>query len=140
MTWIFDPIVALVILLAIALILAVVSLTMRSRLRPLSAEARHRFVVGWNRIEARFLDSPANAVRDADSLIISLLRERGHSLEPNRLPAEVHQARREAATPRAEGPTEALRQAMLHYRRVVELMVGSKELRHKVRAGRPEVA
>src|ERR1051326_9592715 len=67
------------------------------RLAPLPEEVRHRFLLGWDRIAARFMYEPQWAVGEADSLVISLLSARGHPLDHSRLPREMQQARHNAA-------------------------------------------
>src|SRR3954469_9879490 len=47
-------------------------------LRDLTPEARTRYTAAWEEIQARFLDDPAGAVRDADTLVTELIAERGY--------------------------------------------------------------
>ena len=93
-------------------------------LMALSAESHDRYLAEWDRIEARFVEAPAEAVREADSLVMSMLRERRHPLEARSLPREVREARRDASARRGDS-TERMRLAMLHYRAVMEKMVGT---------------
>jgi len=94
-----------------------------AKLMPLSNDARDRYLVEWDRIETRFIDAPEEAVREADALVMSLLRERKHPLEEKRLPREMQDAHHDAT---AKGDrTEGMRQALLHYRVVMEKMVGA---------------
>ena len=109
----------------------------RPRLRPLSAESRERFIQEWDEIEAKFVDSPEQAVREAEALVMSVLRERGHPLTERDLPAEVQKAHRLAYTSRDK--TEAMRQAMLHYQALMERMIGA-EHRTRPEARKPEIA
>jgi hypothetical protein len=51
----------------------------RPQLRPLPAESRDRYVADWDEIETKFVDAPEQAVREAEALVMSMLRERGHS-------------------------------------------------------------
>lgn len=96
----------------------------RGGLAPLSNEARDRYITEWDRIEMRFVGAPREAVSEADALVIALLRERGHPLG-RRLPNELHTAREEASLRRGD-KTEGMRRAMLHYRSVVERMIGKR--------------
>ena len=73
----------------------------------------------------RFVDAPGEAVSEADALVIALLRERRHPLGSRHLPNEVHTAREEASLHRGD-KTEGMRRAMLHYRAVVEKMIGKR--------------
>jgi hypothetical protein len=90
---------------------------------PLAAESRDRYLTEWDRIETRFVDAPEEAVREADSVVMSVLRERRHPLETRRLPRDVEKARRDASRGRGDR-TEGMRRAMLRYRAVMEKMVG----------------
>src|ERR1700694_2860008 len=48
----------------------------RVDLLQLADDSRDRYLVDWDRIEMRFVDAPEEAVREADALVMSLLRER----------------------------------------------------------------
>jgi hypothetical protein len=111
------------------------------RVRPgdlvaLSDESRSRYIMEWDRIEARFVDAPEEAVREADSVVMSVMRERRHPLEERSLPKEIRVARRDATMGRGD-KTEGMRRAMLQYRSVMERMAGA---RSKERDGRREMA
>jgi len=113
--------------LVIVLILLFAGGGRRSRrvdLQPLSTESRDRYLTDWDRIEMRFVDAPEEAVREADALVMSVLRERRHPLETRMLPADVEAARKVASRGRGDR-TEGKRRAMLHYRAVMEKMVGT---------------
>jgi hypothetical protein len=100
------------------------------RLDPLPEDVRHRFVVGWERISARFLYEPQWAVGEADSLVMSLLSARGHPLDSARLPRAMQQARHDAAAAangRSSDRTEAMRQVLLRYRSVFDRMIGPRQ-------------
>ena len=112
------------------------------RLTPLPEQTRNRFEQGWERISALFLHEPQWAVGEADALVVSLLSARGHPLDQARLPREMQRARHDAAAAangRRRDRTEALRQVLLQYRKVVERMIGPKP-RHRATVGRREVA
>ena len=109
----------------------------RIDLVPLPDESRDRYLVEWDRIETRFVDSPGEAVREADALVMSLLRERRHPLETRRLPKDLRIARDDAAKEKGDR-TEGMRRAMLQYRAVMEKMVGVQV--RPDRAGRREMA
>ena len=91
-------------------------------LQPLSNESRDRYLTDWDRIEMRFVDAPEEAVREADAIVMSVLRERRHPLETRKLPDDVQAARKDASTERGDR-TEGMRRAMLRYRAVMEKMV-----------------
>ena len=133
----------LVTILVVALVIVVLLLLVRAagigrrrpRLRALPAESRDRYVQEWDEIEAKFVDSPEQAVREAEALVMSILRERGHLLTERALPPEVQKAHRLAYT--SGDKTEAMRQAMLLYRALMERMVGPEARRARAK---PEVA
>ncbi|HET7419323.1 MAG TPA: hypothetical protein VFL27_02980 [Candidatus Dormibacteraeota bacterium] len=136
----------LVTLLVVAMVIVVLLLLVRAagvgrgrrpRLRPLAAESRDRYIQEWDEIEAKFVDSPEQAVREAESLVMSVMRERGHPLTQREMPAEVQRAHKLGYSNKDR--TEAMRQAMLQYRGVMERMVGSED-RTRRDTGRREVA
>src|SRR5207302_11483277 len=95
----------------------------RPKLRPLAPESRDRYISDWDEIETKFVDAPEQAVREAEALVMSVLRERGHPLTERDLPREVRRAHKLGHTLRDR--TEGMRQALLQYRAVMERMVGS---------------
>lgn len=128
-----------VIVLAVIVVLLVVA-GMRSRgglgrpkLAPLSVEARDRYGAQWDKVEARFVDDPEGAVREADSILMGLLREREHPMGEQQLPARMKKARRLATGQDGKGGTEGMRQAMLEYRGVMEEYGRPTDERERVR-------
>ena len=95
------------------------------RLRPISAQAYDRYSITWNRIATEFVNTPFEATRDAEDLVYNLLAARGHPTGRSHLPESMHEARRWIAREKHDG-TEALRQAMLHYRYVFEQVLGRR--------------
>jgi hypothetical protein len=98
-------------------------------IRPLPTAARERYVVEWQRVQARFVDDPEGAVRESDTLIRSVMSERGYRVEDfDQRAADVsvdhprvvenyregHRLARASAL--GDGTTEDLRRAMQHYR------------------------
>ncbi|TMF82117.1 MAG: hypothetical protein E6I11_15130 [Chloroflexi bacterium] len=121
----------LITILVVALVVFVLLFLMRAagvggrrpKLRPLPAESRDRYISDWDEIETKFVDAPEQAVREAESLVMSMLRERGHPLTERDLPDEVRRAHKLGYSSRDK--TEGMRQALLHYRAVMERMIGS---------------
>jgi len=118
-------VVALVVVVLLFLIRAAGVGRRRPQLRPLSAESRDRYANEWDEIETKFVDAPEQAVREAEALVMSVLRERGHPLLERDLPREVQRAHRLGYSSRDK--TEGMRQALLHYRAVMERMVGPED-------------
>jgi hypothetical protein len=118
-------IVALVVVVLLFLIRAAGVGRRRPQLRVLSAESRERYANEWDEIESKFVDAPEQAVREAEALVMSVLRERGHPLTERDLPQEVQRAHRLGYTSRDK--TEGMRQALLSYRAVMERMVGPED-------------
>ena len=107
-------------------------------LRDLTPEARARYTDAWEEIQARFLDDPAGAVRDADALVTDLVAERGYpsgEYEEQVAHLSVEHARtlghyRDAheisqLSDRGEATTEQLRQAVVHYRTLFSDLLGT---------------
>ncbi len=108
------------------------------RLADLTTDEVNRFSLWWSRIASRFVQSPREAAWEADALVLSLLRERGHPVEPSRLPGNIHKARRWLSRDSSEG-TEALRKAMLQYEQVFERLIGGRR-REQAQTHRREIA
>jgi hypothetical protein len=118
-------VVALVVIVLLLLIRAASAGRRRPRLRALPAESRERYISDWDDIESKFVESPEQAVREAESLVMSMLRERGHPLTDRDLPQEMKRAHKLGYSSRDR--TEGMRQALLQYRGVMEQMMGSAE-------------
>ena len=115
-------VIALVVIVLLLLIRAAGSGRRKPQLRPLPSDARERYIGDWDDIEAKFVHDPEQAVREADALVMSMLRERGHPLTDRDLPNEVRKAQKLAYSSRNR--TESMRQALLQYRSVMEHMIG----------------
>jgi hypothetical protein len=140
-----DPVTVLMDVVIALWFLAVIVAVVRAwqarppRLAPLSPEDQNRFTSSWQRIAFRFVDAPRDAAREADALVLSVLMERGHPVRDDALPAGLRKARRWLALEGSDG-TEALRQAMLHYRTVLNQMVGPRSRVRDDADGRREMA
>jgi hypothetical protein len=105
-------------------------------LHPLDAPERQRYSQAWSDVQARFLDDPHAAARQADRIIADVLGEIGYpAQDPDRQlalasvdhPRGLSEYRighdlvqrnadsTQAVGPGAAGTTEAMRQAMLHF-------------------------
>ena len=98
-------------------------------IRPLAADERRRFNDEWQAVQARFVDDPSAAVRDADTLVGRVMEARGYPVGDFEQRAadvsvdhpavlEHYRAAHAIALRHAQGQasTEDLRQAMVNYR------------------------
>ena len=101
----------------------------RFAIRPLTEEQAARFTQAWNRVQGRFVDSPGDAVVEADELVTELMTARGYPMSDFERRAsdisvdhpgvvESYRAARVIAAKNARGETdtEELRRAIVHYR------------------------
>jgi FtsZ-interacting cell division protein ZipA len=109
-------------------------------IRPLPTASRDRYVEEWQHVQARFVDDPSGAVQQADTLIQSVMRERGYpvddfeqraadiSVEHPKL-VDNYRAAHEIAVrhSRGEGDTEDLRAAFLGYRSLFDELLGADQ-------------
>jgi hypothetical protein len=106
---------------------------------PLEPEARTRYIEAWRNTQARFVDEPAEATREADRLITSVMRDRGYpvddfeqraadiSVDHPQVVDDYRAAHAIAArNDRSEATTEDLRQALVHYRSLFEELLGDE--------------
>jgi FtsZ-interacting cell division protein ZipA len=105
-------------------------------IRPLDPEQRDRYRAHWQAIQAEFVDDPATSVAQADSLIQTVMRERGYPVDDFDTRAadlsvdhpdvvENYRAGHGIAVAhdRGKADTEDLRKALRHYRALfVELL------------------
>lgn len=106
-------------------------------IRPLTAAELERYRTDWQRVEQRFLERPTTAVVEADELVADMMRAQGYPMGD----FEKHAADLSVKQPRVvehyraghrvmEGApgsttTEDLRQSMLHYRALIDQLLGS---------------
>jgi hypothetical protein len=106
-------------------------------IRDLEPDARNRYAESWRVIQARFVDDPRGAVREADVLVTSVMGDRGYPTEGFEKQAEVvsvdhsgvvenYRSAHEISTADADGraSTDDLRQAMVHYRSLFNELLG----------------
>jgi hypothetical protein len=105
-------------------------------LRPLSPDARERYLQQWQGTQGLFVDDPAGAVAQADDLVQQVMRDRGYpvddfeqraadiSVEHPDLVEKYRTANGIArASERGEASTDELRHSVRHYRALfVELL------------------
>jgi hypothetical protein len=105
-------------------------------LRPLSNDARERYLEQWQTTQGRFVDDPPGAVGEADDLVQQVMRDRGYpvddfeqraadiSVEHPDLVEKYRTATGIArASERGEASTDDLRHSVRHYRALfVELL------------------
>jgi hypothetical protein len=109
------------------------------KLRPLSPESRARYAEQWSEVQARFIDSPEDAVRGGDALVTRLVAEIGYptdDYDEQIRTLSVEHARtlghyRDAhdvylRADRGEASTEQLRQALMHYRVLFAELLGEE--------------
>lgn len=98
-------------------------------IRPLSPEARDRYVRRWQSTQTRFVDDPKGAVVEADLLVQQVMKERGYPTDDfDQRVGEISVAHPQVvekyrtatgiarASERGEASTEDLRQSVRHYR------------------------
>jgi predicted nucleic acid-binding protein len=110
-------------------------------IRPLEPEARERYAERWQAAQRRFVDHPAQAVGEADSLVSAVMSERGYpvSEEFDQRAADIsvdhpvvvehYRAAHEISlrTTAGDTSTEDLRQAMVHFRALFDELLGREE-------------
>ncbi len=100
-------------------------------IRPLSASARERYAREWAQVQEKFVDEPAEAVSEADRLLVALMGERGYPTEGyeqqvtdlsvrHAKTLEHYRAAHTTQQKRDGASTEDLRDAMVRYRTVFE--------------------
>jgi hypothetical protein len=108
-------------------------------IRPLSQPDHDRFASEWTKVQAEFVDTPTEAVSDADDLIQEVMSRRGYPMQDfDRRAADIsvehpdvvenYRSAHSIAVKETHHPgdadTEALRKAMVYYRSLFdELLV-----------------
>lgn len=106
-------------------------------IRELPPESQARYAESWRGIQARFVDDPRTAVREADQLVTAVMRDRGYPTEEfDQQAADVsvdhagvvsnYRSAHAISVSDAEGraTTDDLRQAMVHYRTLFRELLG----------------
>jgi hypothetical protein len=105
-------------------------------IRPLEPSDRDRYRTRWQDVQARFVDDPAGAVGDADTLIQEVMRARGYPVDDFETRSadlsvdhpDVVERYRAAhgiavAHERGNAGTDELRHAVRHYRALFDSLV-----------------
>jgi hypothetical protein len=105
----------------------------RLDIRQLNQQEYERFSQAWRATQARFVDEPVAAIKEAERLVVDLMRTRGYptgdfeqraadiSVDHSNVVENYRAARAIAiSNERGEADTEQLRQAMVHYRALFE--------------------
>ena len=106
----------------------------------LSPAERERFAKAWQSAQARFVDEPTTAIKEADRLVAEVMQARGYpvgdfeqrvadiSVDHPNVVTNYRAARAIAlANDRGEANTEDLRKAMVHYRGLFEDLLETRE-------------
>jgi hypothetical protein len=106
-------------------------------IRELDPDARTRYAESWRVIQARFVDDPKGAVREADVLVTRVMGDRGYPTEGFEQQAEYvsvdhsdvvenYRSAHRISSADSEGraSTDDLRQAMVHYRALFNELLG----------------
>lgn len=110
-------------------------------IKPLSPEARERYLEEWRQTEARFVNDPEDAARSADRIIVRVLEDRGYPTDTDTDDKAAHVAvdhpdvveryrhgHDMLAADDDDHETENLRKAMIDFRAVFdELVVDERE-------------
>ena len=109
----------------------------------LSDGVRARYAEEWKQVQARFVDEPEAAVRDADQLVQRVMSDRGYPVADDfeRRAADVSvdypdvvENFRDGHRLAGESDTESLRQAMVHFRSLFAELLESDRDREEVRS------
>jgi hypothetical protein len=112
----------------------------RLDIHPIELAERERFIEAWRATQARFVDAPAEAIKDADRLVTEVMQARGYPVGDfeqraadvsvdHPIVVENYRAARviALANKRGEAGTEDLRQAIVHYRALFEDLLETRE-------------
>ena len=118
------------------------------QLRPLGQDEQLRLTTSWSAIQRRFVDDPADSVREAHVLLEEVMRLRGYPTQSFEDEVELLSVDHPAAVQHfraayelagqrngGSGDTEQNRQAMIHYRALFEDLLDIED--DDLRATRP---
>lgn len=107
-------------------------------IRPLTASEHERYRGEWQRVEQHFLERPTAAVVEADELVADIMRVQGYpmgdfekyasslSVKHPRVVDHFRAGHRVIDGAPGSMSTEDLRQAMLHYRALIDELLGER--------------
>jgi hypothetical protein len=108
-------------------------------IRPLERDEREGYRESWKQVQNEFVDSPGDAVREADRLVIAIMRKRGYPTDDfDRRVADVSVDHPDVvehyrvahgvavAHERGDAGTEDLRQAAIAYRSLVGALLDDR--------------
>lgn len=106
-------------------------------IRPLDPSERERFDAAWQQAQGTFVDTPRTGLREADLLVMQVMRDRGYPVEHFEERAELVSVDHPAlvghfraahtvavADQEDEVSTEELREAMVDYRYLFDELIG----------------
>ena len=109
-------------------------------IRPLTQAEHDRYLADWTEVQTKFVDDPAQAIKDADRLIVEVMLVRNYPVakfEERAADISVsypelvsnYRAAHEIALKNEQktADTEELRQAMVHYRSLFNELLGAVE-------------
>ncbi|MFE7750543.1 hypothetical protein [Streptomyces sp. NPDC057428] len=115
--------------------------------QPLAPGARETYVRRWAEVQEKFIDSPRDAVVEADALLAQLAHDRGFpagdSFEEQTAALSVHHAeqvdgyRRVHTAVRGQGGTEEMRKALIESRALFDVLLADAP-EEPATTGRPE--
>ena len=108
-------------------------------IKPLSADAKGRFVSRWQGVQSEFVDDPQDSLAHADDLLGEVMTARGYPVKDfeqraadlsveHPIIVQHYHAAHEIALRHKDGQstTEDLRQAMIHYRALFDELVSDR--------------
>jgi hypothetical protein len=109
-------------------------------IRPLDPDRRNHYLEAWRAAQARFVDAPSDAIKEADGLVQEVMAERGYpinsfeqrasdiSVDHSQVVSDYRAAHDiSLANEEGEASTDDLRQAMVHYRSLFEDLLETHE-------------
>jgi hypothetical protein len=104
-------------------------------IHPLDPAKRDQYAADWQQVQERFVDTPGEALADADRLVMAVMRERGYPTEgydqqvsdlsvAHARTIEHYRAAHDISARGGDSTTEDMRRAMVHYRSIFADLLG----------------